>query len=66
MTTAWAPRTNKQLKKGQGESNDRLEQLYQEQQRTNQLLEWIGLMVHAQLTDEQRAEVTRLSGGKSD
>lgn len=64
--TGWDPIGQRQRKKGQGETNDRLEQLYQEQQRTSQLLEWIGLMLHVQLTPEQQAEVTRLSGGKSD
>lgn len=63
---------NLQQKKGQGETNNRLERLYQEQQatteavtRTNQLLEWIGTMLHVQLTPEQRAEVDRVSAGNS-
>lgn len=31
-----------QLKKAQGETNERLDQLLAEQRRTNQLLEWLG------------------------
>jgi hypothetical protein len=31
-----------QLKKAQGETNDRLDVLIREQQRTNQLIEWLG------------------------
>ena len=31
-----------QLKKGQGETNQRLEAILTELQRTNQLLEWLG------------------------
>jgi hypothetical protein len=64
MTGTYDPWGQRQRKKGQGETNDRLDQLYGEQQRTNQLLEWIGLMVHVQLTPDQQAEVARLSAGK--
>lgn len=31
-----------QLKKAQGETNERLEELVAAQKRTNQLLEWVG------------------------
>jgi hypothetical protein len=34
-----------QAKKGQGETNDRLDALIAEQRRTNQLLERIGVML---------------------
>lgn len=33
------------------------DELLTAQDRTNQLLEWIGTMLHATLSDEQRAEV---------
>ena len=41
-----------QLKKAQGETNDRLDQLVAAQQRTNRLLEWLGQVV-------EKAEQTR-------
>jgi hypothetical protein len=34
-----------QLKKAQGETNQRLEQLVAAQERTNQLLEWLGKLI---------------------
>ncbi len=37
-----------QLKKGQGETNDRLDKLIAAQERTNQLLEWVGQLVSRQ------------------
>jgi len=35
-----------QLKKAQGETNEQLDRLIVEQQRTNQLLEWLGGLLH--------------------
>lgn len=37
-----------QLKKGQGETNERLDKLIAAQERTNQLLEWVGQLVSRQ------------------
>jgi hypothetical protein len=37
-----------QLKKAQGETNQRLDQLLAAQQRTNQLLEWVGGLIDKQ------------------
>ena len=37
-----------QSKKGQSETNDRLDALLAEQKRTNQLLEWVGGMLAGQ------------------
>lgn len=37
-----------QLKKGQAETNDRLDALVKAQERTNQLLEWLGGLLAAQ------------------
>jgi hypothetical protein len=36
-----------QLKKGQGETNERLDKLIAAQERTNQLLEWLGGLIQA-------------------
>jgi hypothetical protein len=36
-----------QLKKAQGETNERLDRLIAAQERTNQLLEWLGQVVQA-------------------
>jgi hypothetical protein len=36
-----------QLKKGQGETNERLDRLIVEQHRTNELLEWLGQILAA-------------------
>lgn len=36
-----------QAKKGQGETNARLDALIAEQRRTNQLLEWLGEVIAA-------------------
>jgi hypothetical protein len=37
-----------QLKKAQGETNERLDQLVTAQNRTNQLLEWLGQLIAAE------------------
>ena len=37
-----------QMKKAQGETNDRLDRLTAAQERTNQLLEWLGNIIAAQ------------------
>lgn len=37
-----------QLKKGQAETNERLDRLAAAQERTNQLLEWLGQLIQAQ------------------
>ena len=39
-----------QAKKGQGETNDRLDALETQIERTNQLLEWVGGLLAAQNT----------------
>jgi hypothetical protein len=39
--------TLNQLKKAQGETNDRLDALVAQQKRTNELLEWLGAMLEA-------------------
>jgi hypothetical protein len=36
-----------QLKKAQGETNERLDTLIVEQKRTNELLEWLGAIMQA-------------------
>ena len=37
-----------QTKKGQGETNERLDALIAEQRRANQLLEWLGELLQGQ------------------
>jgi hypothetical protein len=44
-----------QLKKAQGETNDRLDRLIAAQERTNQLLEWLGQVVQASTLDKLNA-----------
>lgn len=38
-----------QLKRGQGETNERIDRLVAAQERTNQLLEWLGSVIAAGL-----------------
>jgi len=42
---AFDPTVLNQLKKAQGETNDRLDRLIVAQERTNQLLEWLGQVI---------------------
>lgn len=44
--------TLNQLKKAQGETNDRLDALVAQQRRTNELLEWLGALI--QQSDSER------------
>ena len=65
-----------QLKKVQGETNKRLERLLAAQQRTNQLLEWLGTLLasatevplpsEATLTGKQSSAATIVSPGEFD
>jgi hypothetical protein len=55
----------RQMRRGQGESNERLEvqvdlleALLTEQQRTNQLLEWIGTLIHQQGNPEETGDTS--------
>jgi hypothetical protein len=45
-----------QLKKAQGETNDRLERLIAEHERTNQLLEWLGQVLQASTLERLNAK----------
>lgn len=40
-----------QLKKAQGETNQRLSNLVTAQQRTNELIEWLGGVIQAGITE---------------
>jgi hypothetical protein len=42
-----AQRVDRQLASSSGETNERLDRLIAEQQRTNQLLEWLGGLITA-------------------